>query len=73
LHFNLIKLLFDTKNSFILTGVQIQKLELLYEELIAGSELMLELEAIVRYAVPKIKSTIDIGTEIYSNVEALKA
>ena len=52
-----------------LTGVQIQKLELLYEELIADSDLMQELEAIARYAVPKIKNTIDIGTEIYSNVE----
>ncbi len=52
-----------------LTGVQIQKLEMLYEELIADSDLMQELEAIARYAVPKIKNTIDIGTEIYSNVE----
>lgn len=52
-----------------LTGVQIQKLELLYEELIADNDLMQELEAIARYAVPKIKNTIDIGTEIYSSVE----
>lgn len=52
-----------------LTGLQIQKLEILYEEMIADSELMQELEAITRYAVPKIKNTIDWGTEIYSTVE----
>ncbi len=52
-----------------LTGIQIQKLELLYEELIADNELMQELEAITRYAVPKIKNAIDIGTEIYGSVE----
>lgn len=52
-----------------LTGLQIQKLELLYEEMIADSELMQELEAITRYAAPKIKNTIDVGTEIYSHVE----
>lgn len=52
-----------------LTGIQIQKLELLYEELIADGELMQELEAITRYAAPKIKNTIDIGTDIYNSVE----
>jgi hypothetical protein len=52
-----------------LTGIQIQKLEILYEEMIADDELMSELEDITLYASHKIKKTIDIGTEIYQSVE----
>ena len=52
-----------------LTGIQIQKLEILYEEMIADDELMSELEDITLYASHKIKKTIDIGTEIYHQVE----
>ena len=52
-----------------LTGIQIQKLEMLYEEMIADSELMSELEDITQYAMQKIKKTIDIGAELYETVE----
>jgi hypothetical protein len=52
-----------------LTGIQIQKLELLYEEMIADNELMAELEDITQYASLKIKRTIDMGAEIYNTVE----
>ncbi len=52
-----------------LTGLQIQKLELLYEEIIADSEIMAELEDITNYALSKIKKTVDLGAELYDYVE----
>ena len=52
-----------------LTGVQIQKLEMLYEELISDNELMAELEDITYYAMKNMKKTIDIGANIYEEVE----
>ena len=52
-----------------LTGIQIQKLEILYEEMIADNELMAQLEDITLYASHKIKKTIDTGAEIYNLVE----
>jgi hypothetical protein len=52
-----------------LTGIQIQKLEMLYEELISDNELMAELEDITYYAMKNMKKTIDIGANIYEEVE----
>jgi hypothetical protein len=52
-----------------LTGVQMEKLQLLYEQMIEDSELMAELEDIIHYSAGKIKSTIHNGTEIYEFVE----
>src|SRR5262252_5812881 len=46
-----------------LTGMQLQKLQLLNEELIE------ELEDIIRYAEEKMHGTITSGTEIYEFVE----
>ncbi|MBN8838079.1 MAG: hypothetical protein J0I09_12520 [Sphingobacteriia bacterium] len=51
------------------TGIQIQKLQLLYEAMIEDDELMKELEDIINYSVQEIKSTIENGTEIYEFVE----
>ncbi|HEY8955866.1 hypothetical protein [Chitinophaga sp.] len=51
-----------------LTAVNIQKLELLYEQLIADDELMEELESIIQYSLPQLNSTIKGGTEIYEYV-----
>jgi hypothetical protein len=51
-----------------LTAVNIQKLELLYEQLIADDELMEELESIIHYSLPQLNSTIKEGTEIYEYV-----
>jgi hypothetical protein len=51
------------------TGVQIQKLEILYEQMIGDDELMQELEEIINYASGKMKHTISSGTEIYEFVE----
>jgi hypothetical protein len=59
------------KNQFPkrLTGIQIQKLEILYEEMISDGELMEEIERITLYASQKLKKTIEEGTEIYDFVE----
>ena len=52
-----------------LTGIQIEKLQILYEQIIEDDELMQELEDIMNYSVGKIKKTISNGTEIYEFVE----
>lgn len=49
--------------------LNLQKLELMYEEMLADDELMNELESITRYAADKMKKTIDNGAEIYELVE----
>jgi hypothetical protein len=52
-----------------LTGIQIEKLQVLYEQLIEDDELMQELEDIINYSVAKMKDAISNGTEIYEFVE----
>ncbi|WP_205512751.1 hypothetical protein [Longitalea arenae] len=52
-----------------LTGIQIEKLQLLYEQIIEDDELMQELEDIINYSADKLKTTIGNGTEIYEFVE----
>ncbi|MDP4149048.1 MAG: hypothetical protein Q8932_14365 [Bacteroidota bacterium] len=52
-----------------LTGVQIEKLQVLYEQLIEDDELMQELEDIINFATGKMKTAISSGTEIYEFVE----
>jgi hypothetical protein len=52
-----------------LTGVQIEKLQVLYEQMIADDELMQELEVIINYSASEMKTTISNGTEIYEFVE----
>jgi hypothetical protein len=52
-----------------LTGVQIEKLQLLYESLVEDDELMQELEDIINYASSTMQKTISNGTEIYEFVE----
>ena len=51
------------------SGVQLEKLELLYEQMISDDELMSELENIINYASASMKRTINSGTEIYEFVE----
>jgi hypothetical protein len=53
-----------------LTGIQLEKLTLLYEQVIEDDELMKELEDIIHYATGKMQKTISNGTEIYEFVEA---
>ncbi len=52
-----------------LTGIQLEKLQLLYEQMIEDDELMAELEEIIHYSAGKMKSIIYNGTEIYEFVE----
>lgn len=52
-----------------LTGFQMEKLQLLYEQMIEDSELMQELEDIIHYSAAKMKRAISSGTEIYEFVE----
>jgi hypothetical protein len=52
-----------------LTGIQIEKLQVLYEQMIEDNELMQELENIINFAAGKMKTTISCGTEIYEFVE----
>lgn len=52
-----------------LNGIQLEKLQLLYEQMIEDDELMRELEEIIHFSAGKMKSTIFNGTEIYEFVE----
>ena len=52
-----------------LTGIQIEKLQVLYEQMIEDDELMQELEDIINYSATKIKNAISNGTELYEFVE----
>jgi len=52
-----------------LTGIQLEKLQLLYEEMIEDSELMQELEDIIQYAADNLRSTLQTGADIYEFVE----
>lgn len=51
------------------TGMQMEKLQLLYEQMIQDDELMQELEDIINYSASTIKNTINNGVEIYELVE----
>jgi hypothetical protein len=52
-----------------LSGIQVQKLTLLYQQVIEDDELMKELEEIIQYATGKMQQTISDGTGIYEFVE----
>jgi hypothetical protein len=52
-----------------LTGMQMEKLQFLYEQMVEDDELMKELEEIINYSTSTIKKTINNGTEIYEFIE----
>jgi hypothetical protein len=52
-----------------LTGVQLEKLQSLYEQMIQDDELMMQLEEIINYSADEMKTTISNGAEIYEFVE----
>lgn len=52
-----------------LEQVNLTKLELVYEKMLADEELMEELERITLYAMDQMKGTINNGAEIYEFVE----
>ena len=49
--------------------VDLKRLELVYEHMLADNELMQELERITQYALDEMKGTINEGAEIYDFVE----
>ena len=49
--------------------INIQRLEMVYERMLADNELMQELEHITQYALDEMKGTINEGAEIYEFVE----
>ena len=52
-----------------LTGIQLEKLQLLYEQIIEDDGLMQELEEIINFSAQKLQKTISSGTELYEFVE----
>jgi hypothetical protein len=52
-----------------LSGIQLEKLQLLYEQIIEDDEMMQELEDIINYSATKMQKAISNGTEIYEMVE----
>lgn len=52
-----------------LTGVQQERLQVIYEQLVADDELMQELEEIILFAAGELKGTIHQGTTLYELVE----
>lgn len=52
-----------------LTGIQMEKLQLLYEQMIEDTELMQELEDIIHYSAEALKETVKTGASIYEFVE----
>ena len=52
-----------------LSGMQMEKLQLLYEQMIEDDELMQELEDIINYSAGQMKNAIHSGKEIYEFVE----
>ena len=52
-----------------LSGIQIEKLQVLYEQMIQDDILMQELEEIINYSAGRMKKAINNGTEIYEFVE----
>lgn len=53
-----------------LSGIQIQNLELVYEEMISDNVIMEEIEEIILYASQRFKNAISVGSEIYNFVES---
>src|SRR5687767_1895934 len=52
-----------------LTGIQIEKLQVLYEQIIEDDELMQELVDIIQYSAGEMKAAISNGSQIYEFVE----
>lgn len=52
-----------------LTGIQMQKLQVLYEQMMDDDDLMAQLEEIIHYAAIEMRTTISNGTELYEQIE----
>ena len=49
--------------------INLQRVEIIYEKMLADDDLMMELENITQYAITRLKGTIDTGARIYDLVE----
>ncbi|ATL47985.1 hypothetical protein COR50_12855 [Chitinophaga caeni] len=52
-----------------LSGVDLEKVQLLYERIVNDDEMMAELEDIIEYAIAEMEGTIQEGTGIYDFIE----
>jgi hypothetical protein len=52
-----------------ISQIDLQRLEIIYEEMLQDDELMQELELITSFALQELKQTIDSGVEIYEFIE----
>ena len=53
-----------------ISRIDLEHLKISYNQLIEDDELMLELERIVEYALPKMKDTLGLGKERYEEIES---
>jgi len=51
------------------TGIQLQRLQLLYEQMMEDDDVMQQLEEIIYYAAGEMRTTISNGTELYEMIE----
>lgn len=52
-----------------LNGIQLEKLQLLYQQMIEDDDMMKELETIINYSASKMKLAITNGAELYEFIE----
>ncbi len=52
-----------------LTGIQMQKIQVLYQQMMDDDDVMAQLEEIIHYAADKMRTTISNGTELYEEIE----
>ena len=75
-HYNNLKSLSDNKLLWYerfpesLEGIDLQKLRMNYQKLVKDDEIMSELEQILHYAIPQLRSTVKEGREIYEYVSS---
>jgi len=53
-----------------LSADSLQKLEITYRKIVADDAIMTEIESIINFALPQLKTSLDEGSEIYDYVES---
>jgi hypothetical protein len=52
-----------------LNGIQLEKLQILYQHIVEDDDMMKELESIINYSASKMKTAISNGAELYEFIE----
>jgi len=52
-----------------LNGIQLEKLQLLYQQIVEDDDMMKELESIINYSASEMKAAISNGAELYEFIE----